>query len=120
MRAAREVISLRVLESGALGHTKYLSGLSETCETKNPHPAPAYDGGRRDTPLRPIDTLYAIDSFEERVPAEKLLQSFDHISAGGVAPTRHGASTCIRYESSATGSDQVALAISLPLTSNSS
>ncbi len=45
-----EAISLRVLERSALGHTKYLSGLSETCETKSPHPAQAYDRGRRDTP----------------------------------------------------------------------
>lgn len=49
-----EVIPLRVLESSALGHTKYLSGLSETCETKNPHPAQAYDRGRRDTPSVPL------------------------------------------------------------------
>ena len=71
--------------SSALGHTKYLSGLSETCETKNPHPAPAYDGVG-DTPLRRIDTLYAIDSFEERVSAERLLQSFDaHLRRRGRA-----------------------------------
>jgi site-specific recombinase XerD len=82
----REVISLRVLESSALGHTKYLSGLSETCETKSPHPAQAYDRDRRDTPLRPIDTLYAIDSFGERVSAEKLLKSFDaHLRRRGRA-----------------------------------
>ena len=81
-----EVISLRVFERSALGHTKYLSGLSETREAKSPHPAQAYDWGRKDTFLRLLDTLYVIDSFEEHVPAEKLLKSFDaHLRRRGRA-----------------------------------